>query len=452
MKTTLLFLIALMFARAALAAAAFDTYIIQRNAANTANVQQTMTAPARGMMGWDASKAPISYAASVFGVAWLNTTPSANIQSLLAAADYAAFKALLSLDNVTNDVQTKAAIMPNTAPAAGRIPVGNAGGTAYVPVDVSGDVTLTSAGIATTAKINGIAVTGTPSTGYVLTATSSSAATWQAPSGGTVTVSGTPTSGQLTKWTSATNITAVTTGMNVETALGVNVGSAGAFVVNGGVLGTPSSGTGTNITGINLATGQVGATPIANGGTSLATLTANSIFIGNGTSTPIQLAPGTSGNVVTSNGTAWTSAAASAGTPSDVALTATLGSDNTKSSITLAGLNAGATIAQWEAVYLGSSSTWLLADANGSSTYPARGLAVAAYSSTNAAIVLREGVVRNDAWNWTPGGTIYLSGTAGAITQTAPSASGDKIQQVGFALTADIAYFNFASGEYLTVP
>jgi hypothetical protein len=37
------------------------------------------------------------------------------------------------------------------------------------------------------------------------------------------------------------------------------------------------------------------------------------------------------------------------------------------------------------------------------------------------------------------------------LTQTAPSASGDKVQQVGFALTADIAYFNFASGEYLTV-
>ncbi len=41
-----------------------------------------------------------------------------------------------------------------------------------------------------------------------------------------------------------------TTGTGVVTALGVNTGSAGAFVVNGGALGTPSSGTGTNITGI----------------------------------------------------------------------------------------------------------------------------------------------------------------------------------------------------------
>lgn len=38
----------------------------------------------------------------------------------------------------------------------------------------------------------------------------------------------------------------ITTGANVVTALGVAVGSAGAFVTNGGALGTPSSGTLTN--------------------------------------------------------------------------------------------------------------------------------------------------------------------------------------------------------------
>lgn len=38
-------------------------------------------------------------------------------------------------------------------------------------------------------------------------------------------------------------------GTGVETALGVNVGTAGAVVVNGGALGTPSSGTATNLTG-----------------------------------------------------------------------------------------------------------------------------------------------------------------------------------------------------------
>lgn len=38
-------------------------------------------------------------------------------------------------------------------------------------------------------------------------------------------------------------------GTGVATALAINVGSAGAPVTNGGALGTPSSGVGTNITG-----------------------------------------------------------------------------------------------------------------------------------------------------------------------------------------------------------
>jgi len=54
----------------------------------------------------------------------------------------------------------------------------------------------------------------------------------------------------------------ITTGTGVTTALGVNIGTAGAFVVNGGALGTPSGGTVTNLTGtasINI-NGTVGAT------------------------------------------------------------------------------------------------------------------------------------------------------------------------------------------------
>lgn len=51
-------------------------------------------------------------------------------------------------------------------------------------------------------------------------------------------------------------------GTGVATALGVNIGTAGAFIVNGGALGTPSSGIVTNLTGtasINI-NGTVGAT------------------------------------------------------------------------------------------------------------------------------------------------------------------------------------------------
>ena len=51
------------------------------------------------------------------------------------------------------------------------------------------------------------------------------------------------------------------------------------------------------------------ALPVDNGGTGATTLTANNVLLGNGTSAVQFVAPGSSGNVLTSNGTTWASAA-----------------------------------------------------------------------------------------------------------------------------------------------
>jgi hypothetical protein len=66
---------------------------------------------------------------------------------------------------------------------------------------------------------------------------------------------------------------------------------------------------GTNV--VEAVTASVTPFAVASGGTGLATLTANNVLIGNGTSNVSFVAPGSTGNVLTSNGSTWTSAAAS---------------------------------------------------------------------------------------------------------------------------------------------
>jgi hypothetical protein len=110
--------------------------------------------------------------------------------------------------------------------------------------------------------------------------------------GGTGTVNGITLTGTVT---SSGNLTLGGTLANVDLTSQVT-----------GTLPIANGGTGTTSTTFaNLTTNVTGTLPVANGGTGATSLTANYVILGNGTSAVQTVAPGTTGNVLTSNGTTW---------------------------------------------------------------------------------------------------------------------------------------------------
>ena len=96
------------------------------------------------------------------------------------------------------------------------------------------------------------------------------------------------------------------------TGTGVNIASGATQVVYcDGTNFVAASGAFTNGAVLN----------VPSGGTGLTTLTANNVILGNGTSTPAFVAPGTTGNVLTSNGTTWVSSSNAPEFPSGTRMT-----------------------------------------------------------------------------------------------------------------------------------
>ena len=235
-------------------------------------------------------------------------------------------------------------------------------GTLPVAAGGSGATTFTSNGVIYGSGTAALGVTAAGTTGQVLVGNTGAAPSWATVSSslvssfsagttgftpssattGAVTLAGTlaTTNGGtgLTSFTSggavyATSTSALTTGTLPVTAGGTGVTTStgsGSNVLNTSptlvtpLLGTPTSGTLTNCTGLPLTTGVTGTLPVANGGTGATSLTANNVILGNGTSAVQFVAPGTSGNLLTSNGTTWTSAAASFATSDQALFLATM--------------------------------------------------------------------------------------------------------------------------------
>lgn len=109
--------------------------------------------------------------------------------------------------------------------------------------------------------------------------------------------------------TTNANLSGPITSSGNTTSVASQTGTGSTFVMNTSpILVTPTLGSASG-TALTLST----PLSVPSGGTGLNSLTASNVILGNGTSTPNFVAPGTSGNVLTSNGTTWTSSAAASG-------------------------------------------------------------------------------------------------------------------------------------------
>ena len=125
------------------------------------------------------------------------------------------------------------------------------------------------------------------------------------PASGTLTnATGLPVSGITASTSAALGVGSIELGHATDTTIarassGVVSIEGNAVLVSGGALGTPASGTMTNVSGLPLSSGVTGTLPATNGGTAQSTYTTGDSLYASATNTLSKLTVGTTGQVLT---------------------------------------------------------------------------------------------------------------------------------------------------------